>query len=55
MESNTNVHKILFFLLNILLILGAILSVLTIDRGRWIISNPAFYQSQAGDSIDLGK
>jgi hypothetical protein len=45
MERNTTAQKILFFLLDMLLIIGAIVGVLTIDRGRWIISNPAFYQS----------
>lgn len=31
-------------LLDTLLIIGAVACVLTIDRGRWITSNPAFYQ-----------
>lgn len=44
MEREPTARKILFFVLDLLLIIGAITSVLTIDRGRWLINNPAFYQ-----------
>ncbi len=44
MERNTTAKKIIFLVLDMLLIMGAIVGVLTIDRGQWIISNPAFYQ-----------
>lgn len=44
MDRESIAQKVLFFLLNLLLITGAITCVLTIDRGRWLIENPAFYQ-----------
>lgn len=44
MERQTIAQKVLFFLLDLLLITGAITCILTIDRGRWLIENPAFYQ-----------
>jgi hypothetical protein len=37
-------QKILHFILDFLLIFGALVSILTIDGGKWLISNPAFYQ-----------
>ncbi len=45
MERKTTAEKIIFFVLDMLLIIGAILCILTIDRGQWIVSNPALYQS----------
>ena len=45
MDEKTNAEKIIFAVLDVLLIMGAILGVLTIDRGRWITSIPAFYES----------
>jgi hypothetical protein len=45
MEENITAEKIIFSVLNVLLIAGAVLCVLTIDRGRWITSIPAFYES----------
>ena len=36
--------KFINILLDTLLIIGAVACVLTIDRGRWITSSPAFYQ-----------
>lgn len=45
MERKTAAEKIVFFVLNLLLITGSILCILTIDRGGWVISNPALYQS----------
>lgn len=45
MDEKTNAEKIIFSILDVLLIMGAILGVLTIDRGRWITSIPAFYES----------
>lgn len=38
-------EKILRTILDILLLTGAVVCVLTIDGGKWIISNPAFYQA----------
>jgi hypothetical protein len=43
MDEKPTIPKVIVVLLNTILIGGAILSVLTIDRGRWLISNPAFY------------
>ena len=43
MENITG-RKVIFLLLNVLLIAGAIFAVMTIDGGKWLISNPAFYQ-----------
>lgn len=37
-------ERVLFTIFNVLLIGGAILCILTIDGGRWLTSNPAFYQ-----------
>lgn len=47
MERDTVTKKIIFSLLDALLIIGSILSVLTINRGEWLISNPAFYTPPA--------
>lgn len=45
MDEKTNAEKVIFSILDVLLIMGAILGVLTIDRGRWLTSIPAFYES----------
>ena len=37
-------QKTVRFLLDFLLILGALVGIFTIDGGKWLISNPAFYQ-----------
>lgn len=44
MERDTVFKKIFFGVLDVVLITGAIVGVLTIDRGKWITTNPAFYQ-----------
>lgn len=44
MDGEPAEKSLLFTILDILLIVGAIFCVLTIDRGQWLISNPAFYQ-----------
>ncbi len=45
MEERTTAERVIFATLDVLLVAGAILGVLTIDRGRWITSMPAFYES----------
>ncbi len=45
MDEKTDTQKLIFSILDVLLIMGAILGVLTIDGGRWISSIPAFYES----------
>lgn len=45
MEERTTAERVIFAVLDVLLIVGALLGVLTIDRGRWITSMPAFYES----------
>lgn len=45
MEKRTTAEKAIFFVLNILLILGSIITIITIDGGKWLISNPAFYEA----------
>lgn len=42
-------QKFIKSILNFILLTGAIVSVLTIDGGKWIISNPAFYQESMDD------
>lgn len=44
MERNSTVHKIIFGILDVLLVIGAIVSVVTIDGGQWLFNNPAFVQ-----------
>ena len=48
MDTYSKGQKILFLLLNVLLIAGAIFAVMSIDGGKWLISNPAFYQPPEG-------
>jgi len=38
------VQKIIHSILDFLLIMGALVGILTIDGGKWLITNPAFYQ-----------
>jgi len=44
---NMTGRKIIFILLSLLLISGAVVAVMTIDGGKWLISNPAFNQPPA--------
>lgn len=44
MENQDTNPKLIFTLLNALLILGALVGIMTIDGGKWLINNPAFYQ-----------
>lgn len=46
-ENRTTPHDILIFILNTLLIMGAIAVLLSIDGGRWLTSNPAFYDQSS--------
>jgi hypothetical protein len=58
MDRNAAIHKIIFSVLNTLLIMGALVGVMTIDRGRWILSNPAFYQAaeeEVGHAVTTAK
>lgn len=50
MDFIPNEKKFIFTLLDSLLLLGAIACIVTIDRGQWILSNPAFYQP-GGESL----
>jgi hypothetical protein len=49
MEDRKTAGKAIFYLLDVLLIIGALVGVLTIDGGRWITSNPAFYPPSEED------
>lgn len=45
MRAGMITHKIILSFLNILLVVGAILSIATIDHGRWITSYLTFFSS----------